>query len=243
MKIPFRNGGGKGSYRKTREGIFFDRLPESFLLEEDLPSAVQRVCRATIRIRECDEKGYIYQGTGLALGRNIITALHVVKGVDHFDLMHNGENIAVRQIAIDEDMDIALLESEKLLPSADSVLSEETGLGYDELYSLGYLWVKEGKNTYKERLCACKIEGVEILRRVRDGRFFVEIPSMARDFMPGFSGGMLVDYSGAIRGMTQGVIKETRWHFGIIRIARNGYLWGAHSIAIRNFLEQHNGRV
>lgn len=232
--VPFIGRGKKGSYIKFGENYLFDRLPEGFLLKEELPPAVKRVCDAMVRICGVDEQKCISIGTGFVVGEcHCLTALHVIKDVESFNIKHGECVIGTREIDRDESVDLALLECEKLLIAPSVTLAEGDGLGRGELYALGHLFFIEaskGKtSTYESRMCAYKIKR-NAFRKIEGDKFIVVIPSSMRDFFRGFSGGALVDSRGVVRGMLQAT--------AIARFPSRSCLVGVRSYPMRDFLKR-----
>jgi len=239
MKVPFIGRSKKGSYRRIGKQYLFDRLPYNFIPQEDLPSAIQRVGDAMVRVDACDEHGHEYRGMGLNLGGFVLTALHTVQDSTDINLSHEERRIGAREVARDEDLDLALLEPENSLPAPSVALSAESGLGDGELYVFGYLFfieAREGRSaTYKERLCAYRIQDIAS-RYIKDDVLTVAIPAWAYDLFPGFSGSMLVDGQGSIRGMVQMTIKDKYRIYGVIPFHFAHYIGGPHSHKLQDFL-------
>ncbi|MFY9457489.1 MAG: serine protease [Candidatus Spechtbacterales bacterium] len=223
---------------------FFDRLPRNFLLKEELPSAVRHVCDAIVLIRVRDAQGIIGFGTGLVLGRAVLTALHVVKDAESISLTHGQCEIGAREIARNKNSDFALLEPEKLLLAPSVVLAGKWQAGYGELYVVGHLFLREARegetSTYRKLPCAYKIKGTA-RREARRGRFAVAVPSAVENFFRGFSGGVLVDSYGVIVGMTQATAKMPKWILGGgggILLRYSAYIVGARGYKMRDFLKK-----
>lgn len=242
MRLPFVGRSRKGSYRRVGDICVFDRSPRNFLLKEDLPPAIQRVGDAIVRVCARDAQGKEVAGTGLNLGGVVLTALHTVQGAKDINLVYERQTIWAREIARDEGLDLVLLEPENSPPAPSVDMSVKGGVGDGELYVFGYLFLfesREGKSTtYRERMCAYRIED-RASRVTKDDVFDVAIPIWALDFFRGFSGGMLVDGEGSIRGMLRVTRKIPNLICGV-NPSYSSYISGLHSGKLLDFLKQYN---
>lgn len=242
MKPPFIYRSRRGSYRRIGNQYFFNRLPHNFLLKEDLPPAIQLMGDSIVRV-QAREPNYNYDGTGVNLGEVVLTALHTVQYCKNINLVHKEQSTKAREVARDPGLDLALLEPENSLPAPNVVFPTENGLGDGELYAFGYLFfikARKGRSTtYKERLCAYRIE--DTASRVIEGdEFAVAIPTWAYDFFPGFSGGVLVDGDGSIRGVTQMRRKTRNLIFGVTPISLSACIMGLRSRKLQDFVKRYN---
>lgn len=241
MKLPW-NRGEKDFFHKLGKIYFFKRLPSNFLLTEDLPPEVSRVCDAIVLIYvRYANGGAGFCGTGLVYGGAVLTAFHVVKNAESIWIKHKDRDIRAREIARNKDSDFALLEPEEFLPAPSVELARGYQSGYGKLYTVGYLWLKvkeahEGKEiTYRKILCAYTING-----RAQwewSGKFSVAIPSMVRPLFGGFSGGVIADSHGIVIGMIQATCSQWSWNGSRVHIL------GARGHKMRRFFDRNKGLI
>lgn len=237
MGIPFLPKHRRGSYKTVGNLYLFDRLPSGFLPAGDSPPQTRGVGEELVRVYASEQvvSDQASAGLGMCVRGTVLTALHVIEDAPFIRIEYGGKVVAASEIARDEQKDLVLIKPAHPLGAADAILSAEEGLGDSELFCFGYLSLLEKRcgriTTYKEQLCSYRIPA-DAPRRVKAHVFAAEVPSWTRDFFLGFSGSVLVDDEGAVRGMITVTIRQFRW-WG------QAHIGGINSRALREFIDTH----
>ncbi len=108
------------------------------------PSPLEKALQATVEIRTWTAEGEAFiaesTGSGTMVDKRgyIVTCWHVVRDTDRIVVEWNGTHASAHVIAHDEDLDLALVKIERLLPYVATWGDSEKLKAGDPVYAVGY---------------------------------------------------------------------------------------------------------